>query len=148
MAIPKLQSDGLLPSGIHSCSLDEVKSAFAWNPHRGNLYEKFLNFFWKEIRPHFPDPIYFDGSFVTDKEHPDDTDVVLDLTAAPNDRKWLGLQYLQQHQERIMDEYRVHFWVNLPGQNDFSSFFQYVGVKTARTKGLNPRHLKGILRVA
>jgi hypothetical protein len=28
--------------------------------------------------------------------------------------------------------------VNLPGQNDFAAFFQYVGLKTARVKGLHP----------
>lgn len=148
MPIPEFELEGLLPKGIHDCSLVEVKERFAWNSHRTNLYEGFLEFLSSELRPYFPDPVYFDGSFVTDKEHPDDTDVVLDLTSAPDARKWQGLQYLQQHQARIMLQYRVHFWINLPGNNDFSAFFQYVGVKTARVKGLDPRHLKGILRVS
>ena len=39
------------------------------------------------------------------------------------------------------------FWVNLPGANDFSDFFQYLGVKTARYKGLDAMHRKGILRI-
>lgn len=147
MPIPELQHDGLLPEGVHDCSLVEVKDRFTWNNHREYLYEKFLDFLRLELRPNFPDPVFFDGSFVTDKELPDDTDVVLDLTFAPDARKWQGLQYFREHQERIMTEYHVHFWINLPGDNDFSVFFQYIGVKTARTKGLDPRHLKGILRV-
>ena len=148
MSIPLFESTGLLPSGVHNCSLDDIAHGLTWNDHRADLYDKFLAFLRSELRPAFPYPIYFDGSFVTDKELPDDTDVVLDLTNAPDDRKWQALMFMQQHQERVMDNYCVHFWINLPGNNDFTSFFQYVGVKTARTKGLNPKHLKGILRVA
>ena len=107
-----------------------------------------MNFLNAELKPQFPYPIYFDGSFVTDKEIPDDTDVVLDLSPATDERKWLALMFMQTHQKRIMDDYRVHFWINLPGGNDFASFFQYVGLKTASAKGLNPLHLKGILRIA
>jgi hypothetical protein len=55
---------------------------------------------------------------------------------------------MQSNQDRIMQDYRVHFWINLPGHNDFAAFFQYVGVKTASAKGLNPLHLKGILKLA
>jgi hypothetical protein len=36
----------------------------------------------------------------------------------------------------------------LPGVTlDFRAFFQYVGVKTARSKGLSPNHPRGILRL-
>ncbi len=47
-----------------------------------------------------------------------------------------------------MGEYRVDFWVNLPGISDFSEFFQYIGVKTAKFKGLKPTYQKGILRLS
>jgi hypothetical protein len=148
MAIPTLDPSGLLPSGVHECSLDDIYAQFTWNDHRTGLFSAFRHFLETELKPQFPYPIFFDGSFVTDKDVPDDTDVVLDLSAASDDRKWQGLLFMQQHQSRIMDRYRVHFWVNLPGQNDFSAFFQYVGIKTASAKGLNPLHLKGILRIA
>jgi hypothetical protein len=101
-----------------------------------------------ELKPQFPYPIYFDGSFVTDKELPDDTDVVLDLLQATDEHKWLALMFMQTNQPRIMEVYRVHFWINFPCANDFAAYFQYVGVKTASAKGLNPLHLKGILKVA
>ena len=55
---------------------------------------------------------------------------------------------MKNHQPRLLHEYQIHFWINLPSLgNDFAAFFQYIGVKTARFKGLNPKHLKGILRV-
>ena len=41
----------------------------------------------------------------------------------------------------------VDFWINLPDENDFSDFFQYLGVKTARYKGLDSAYRKGILRL-
>jgi hypothetical protein len=95
----------------------------------------------------FPYPILFDGSFVTDKELPSDTDVVLDLSGATDAQKWQALIFMQGNQNRIMRDYQVHFWVNLPGLNDFAAFFQYVGAKTASAKGLNPLHHKGILKL-
>ena len=96
----------------------------------------------------FDEPIYVNGSFVTDKEHPNDIDIVLDLRNTSDERKWQGLEFMMNHRSRLLREYQIHFWINLPPSGkDFSAFFQYIGVKTARFKGLNPKHLKGILRV-
>lgn len=148
MPIPTLEANGLLPTGIHDCSLADIRAQFTWNDHRTGLFNRFTRFFDAELKPHFPYPIFFDGSFVTDKELPDDTDVVLDLAFATDERKWHALMFMNTHQQRIMDDYRVHFWINFPGTNDFAAFFQYVGVKTASAKGLNPLDLKGILKVA
>lgn len=148
MPIPTLEPNGLLPTGVHECSLEDISAQFTWNDHRIGLFTSFRRFHDSELKPQFPYPIFFDGSFVTDKELPDDTDVVLDLSGAPDDRKWHALIFMQQNQARIMEAYRVHFWINLPGANDLAAFFQYVGVKTASAKGLNPLHLKGILKVA
>ena len=147
MPIPTLEPNGLLPTGIHDCSLADISQQFTWNDHRSGLFSRFLSFLNTELKPQFPYPIYFDGSFVTDKELPDDTDVVLDLSNATDEHKWHALMFMRTHQNRIMEVYRVHFWINFPGSNDFSAFFQYVGVKTASAKGLNPLHRKGILKV-
>lgn len=148
MPIPTLEPNGLLPTGVHECSLADISAQFTWNDHRSGLFNRFRSFLDAELKPQFPYPIFFDGSFVTDKELPDDTDVVLDLSFATDEHKWHALMFMRTHQQRIMDVYRVHFWINFPGDNDFAAFFQYVGVKTASAKGLNPLHLKGILKVA
>lgn len=148
MPIPTFGPNGLLPTGIHECSLTDIGAQFTWNDHRSGLFNRFLRFLETELKPSFPYPIYFDGSFVTDKELPDDTDVVLDLSNATDEHKWKALMFMKTNQQRIMEAYRVHFWINFPGNNDFSAFFQYVGVKTASAKGLDPLHLKGILKVA
>lgn len=147
LPIPNLDSDGLLPEGIHECSIPEIETIYGWNPHRLDLLDKFSACLVQEIRPVFSEPIYFDGSFVTDKDVPDDIDMFLDLNNSSDAIKWMGLIFQRNHQSRLLRDYRVHFWVNLPGFSDFSMFFQYIGTKTASTKGLNPKHRKGILRI-
>lgn len=91
--------------------------------------------------------MYVDGSFVTDKKVPEDVDVVLDMTRATREGRLSALNFMVAEQGRLRQDYSVHFWINLPGDNDFSDFFQYLGVKTARHKGLDPSHRKGILRL-
>ena len=124
MPIPQLEPTGLLPRGVHNCTIAEIEGSFGWNNHREELLNQFKNCLFAEIRPLFPDPLYFDGSFITDKEIPDDVDVVLDLVNSPDARKWQGLKFMRDHQTRLMQDYRVHFWVNLPSGNDFCRFFQ------------------------
>ena len=94
----------------------------------------------------FDHPVYADGSFVTDKERPEDIDVALDLLAATDADKWRGVEFMFER-GRIRSRYGVDFWVNLPGGNDFSAFFQYAGHKMAKFKGLDHHHRKGILRL-
>ena len=147
MPIPSLDIHGLLPHGVHDCTLSEIDAAFGWNPHRKNLFQDFKSFLFGEIRPVFSEPVYCDGSFVTDKEQPADIDVILDLRAASDDIQWQGYKFMRQHQSRIKTQYRVDFWINIPANSDFCTFFQYIGAKTAQFKGLNPKHHKGILRL-
>jgi hypothetical protein len=139
----------LLPAGIHTCRLHEIQSAFAWNAHRQALFKDFSTCLLDEIRPIFPDPVIFDGSYVTDKDMPGDIDIVLDLVGAPTERQLAGILFQAQHRADFHNIYRVDLWANLPiiGANDFCAFFQYVGVKSAQLKGLRPKDLKGVLRL-
>ena len=107
----------------------------------------FARFLRGEIVGVFDHPVYADGSFVTDKISPNDVDVVLELLDAGDAQKWQGFMFMQEHQVRIRHEYGVDFWVNLPGGNNFATFFQYAGHKTAKFKGLDHKHPKGILRI-
>lgn len=149
MPIPGLNQNGLLPRGVHDCTLDEVAGSFAGNPHRKRLFQNLVACLEQEIRPVFVHPIFVDGSFVTDKDEPEDVDIVLDLKEASDEQKFRGLMFMNEKQSRFFRTYNVHFLVNVdaPGFPDLSSFFQYVGIKTARIKSLDPRHLKGILRI-
>jgi hypothetical protein len=53
----------------------------------------------------------------------------------------------RRERSQIKTDYRVDFCPNLPGNNDFSSYFQYVGEKTATIKGLKATDRKGVLRI-
>ena len=147
MAIPDLDEHGLLPAGAHDCSIDEIAETFGWNPHRRDLVRRLSDFLAREIRHRFSEPVYVDGSFVTDKQTPDDVDVVLDMRRATDDRQLSAVKFMATERDRLQDDYSIDFWINLPGANDFSDFFQYLGVKTARYKGLDSAHRKGILRL-
>ena len=147
MAIPDLDEHGLLPAGVHDCSVDEIVGMFGWNPHRRDLVRRLSRFLAREIRHRFSEPVYVDGSFVTDKETPDDVDVVLDMRCAADDRQFLAFKIMTAERDRFRRVYSVDFWINLPDENDFSDFFQYLGVKTARYKGLDSAYRKGILRL-
>ena len=147
MSIPDLDEHGLLPAGIHDCSVEEVKARFGWNAHRQRLIYCFVQFLTHEVRNMFDHPVYADGSFVTDKDRPGDIDVVLELHNASDAENWRGLMFMQEHQARIRSQYSVDFWINFPHKNDFVAFFQYVGHKTAKFKGLDHKHRKGILRI-
>lgn len=151
MSIPTLNDHGLLPAGIHDCSVEDMQASFGWNEHRRKLICGFSQFLSNEISGVFDYPVYADGSFVTDEKCPNDIDVVLELRGASDAESWRGLMFMQEHQERIRGEYRVDFWVNFRSANrranDFVAFFQYLGHKTAKFKGLESTHAKGILRV-
>lgn len=73
MSLPPLSSAGLLPPGIHKTTLQEMEIRFATNAHRRDLYDKFVqgaNRLFSAGATH----LWVDGSYVTDKEHPNDID--------------------------------------------------------------------------
>ena len=56
--------------------------------------------------------------------------------------------FLQNNKDDIREKFGVDFWVDLPKANSFTTFFQYLGNKSAALKGLPPKHLKGILEIS
>lgn len=139
MPIPAFDEHGLLPAGVHECSAQEIADRFGWNPHRQELLRRLSDCLVREIRSRFNEPVYVDGSFVTDKEVPEDVDVVLDMTRATREGRLSALNFMVAEQGRLRQDYSIHFLINLPGGNDFSDFFQYLGVKPLGTRVLIPR---------
>ena len=146
MPIPAFDRYGLLPPGVHDCSLTEIASRFGTNRHRQRLISLFSDFHAAELRPQFEEPVYVDGSFVTDKEIPNDVDVTLDLSRTSEESTRVRGVLLMLRQRHLMERYSVHFWVSLSGYNDFTAFFKYAGPELAY-RGLTNKHKKGILRL-
>ena len=67
-------ANGLLPPGIHTCSLAEVEATFAYNIKRRQLFEG-LEILINDLKSIFSPAIFIDGSFVTQKIIPGDIDI-------------------------------------------------------------------------
>jgi hypothetical protein len=83
MPIPALNEHGLLPAGIHDCTLDELKSrfgSFQISDRRNQLFRRFERFVADAQAAQFPRSLLIDGSFVTGEPTPNDIDLVLVLS--------------------------------------------------------------------
>lgn len=147
MPIPDWTAQGLLPPGVHLATLAEIEMRYCWNAHRRGVWQDGMRFLRELIGRNLSYPIYIGGSFTTDKPDPPDLDVVLDLTLADDYHQFLAAGMFRRERSQIKTDYRVDFCPNLPGNNDFSSYFQYVGEKTATIKGLKATDRKGVLRI-
>ena len=77
--LANLKKSGLLPTGTHPATWDELLERFGFNEHRQKLLEglsKGLNL----LRQYGCTEVCIDGSFVTNKPFPNDVDVCYDNT--------------------------------------------------------------------
>ena len=155
MAIPKFETGGILPSGIHDCDLTEIADSLVYNRQRETVWNSFLLYLSQVIEIAEVDTIYIDGSFVTDKESyadnneaPNDVDIVLELA----DFQTLNLLVLQYpsllNHDHIKQNFNVDLWFWTVGyQNDLREFFQYLRTEEAMNRNVPAGTKKGILRI-
>lgn len=74
MPIPVLTSSGELPPGIYIATLSEVENKFGKSNKRRQLLMKGLKEVLKLFKVADVSKVFVDGSFITDKEEPDDID--------------------------------------------------------------------------
>jgi hypothetical protein len=75
--LPDFTSDGLLPTGEHVATWDEIVKRFGWNPHRQNLLGGLASALIP-LRTAGCKRVFLDGSFVTEKDMPGDYDAAWD----------------------------------------------------------------------
>jgi hypothetical protein len=91
--IPAFTSSGFLPRGIHAASWIEFKTRFGFNQHRLDLLSG-LYLVTNMLKDAGCLLIYIDGSFVTNKEYPDDYDACWDIYGVdPNKLDRLMVQF-------------------------------------------------------
>lgn len=139
---------GLLPAGEHPVSLGTLRVALGFNARREQLCDSLVRCIALMHAHNLHGTLYIDGSFVTDKAHPADMEVTLDVrrqSAAHQGRALLF--HVQQHSE--LGRMGIDWYPTLAdnGQNDFTRFFQYAGEKTAAAQRCHPKEPKGILRL-
>ena len=82
MLIPPLNSNGLLPAGVHETTLDEIRrrfGSFQGSDRRVELFKR-LELWVSELRRSgFFAAVVVDGSFVTAKQAPEDIDLIVVL---------------------------------------------------------------------
>ena len=79
--IPELQ-DGVLPPGIHDCTMEELQQAFGQfrrSDRRPQLTEKLRRFVEDAQQAGIAAAVIIDGSYVTAKAEPNDIDLLLAL---------------------------------------------------------------------
>jgi hypothetical protein len=76
--IPQFTGEGLLPSGVHETDLEELKEKMGWSRKRRELLEGLEEALELMVSSGVV-RVYLDGSFVTDKDRPNDIDGCYDL---------------------------------------------------------------------
>ena len=149
MPIPAFDRFGLLPDGIHECTLKEVEVDLAWNDERRRLTALLQEFIAVELTPRFTTvpPVVLDGSYVSQKASPSNINLVLELSDLPDTDQWEGQMLFQ----RTADLFRLYQIEMLPGlkglKQDFVDLLQNLRPQTALEKGLYHGHRKGVLRL-
>jgi len=149
MPIPAFDRFGLLPGGIHECTIEEVEVDLAWNDERRRLTALLQEFIAVELTPRFTvvPPVVLDGSYVSQKASPSNINLVLELSHLSDEEQWEG-QVLFQRTAELFRLYQIEM---LPGlkslKQDFVDLLQTLRPQTAFEKGLHHGHRKGVLRL-
>lgn len=147
-SIPSFTSQGLLPPGIHTCSRLDLQAIFSFTDRRAHLLQRLDQCTGIMKQCALTGVLLIDGSFVTDKDHPGDIEVTLDVRQEPPEAQDRALLfYVRQHAAlKLLD---VDWYPTLPDNPsaDFTLFFQYAGEKTAAIKRCHPKSPKGIIRL-
>ena len=90
MPIPVLNEDGLLPPGVHDCTLEEVATRFGRfqsSDRRSRLFAALRAFLDELRRSGIFEALLINGSFVTAKAAPNDIDLILVLRTSHSFRE-------------------------------------------------------------
>ncbi|MBK9387847.1 MAG: hypothetical protein IPN34_23775 [Planctomycetes bacterium] len=106
MAIPELDDVGLLPQGVHACTLQELADRFrgtGFSGTRGRLVQRLERYLQELRETGLVAWVAIDGSFVTAKVDPGDIDLVVVLRSDCDisriaitpalSRKWVAKHY-------------------------------------------------------
>jgi len=143
MPIPSLNEHGLLPQGIHACSLRELQHRFCrfqGSDRRPRLFARLEEFLAEVKSSGIVVAVILDGSFVTAKAEPGDIDMILVLRENHDFAADLPLaQYNVVEQRRVRRVYGLDIVVVNDSSEDYDeavAFFQQVKARPALEKGL------------
>jgi hypothetical protein len=143
MPIPAFTADGLLPAGVHDCTLEEVGQrfgAFKRTDARCRLFER-LEAFVTDLRASgLVVAIIVNGSFVTDKDAPGDIDLILVTVSQARFPSVLRpMEYNALSKRHVRRKYGFDILLGQEGQieiDDQIEFFSQVREQPDIRKGL------------
>jgi hypothetical protein len=143
VAIPAFNEHGLLPEGIHDCTLEEVGARFGTfqaSDRRSTLWAKFKEFMEDATACELVEAVLVDGSFVTAEIDPNDIDLIL---IVPEDHNFSADISMAEY--NVVSRRRVHRRCGfdlLVARSDseeyrrYLSFFQQVRFEPEKKKGI------------
>ena len=109
MSIPALQANGELPPGEHQASLNEVEAVYGSSTDRRKLLMQGLREAASNFELSGVKTLWIDGSFITDKEEPNDIDGCWEYTLVVDTEK-LDPFFLGSREE-IKNKYGLDFFI-------------------------------------
>ena len=128
MPVPAITDGGVLPEGIHDCSLDEVRAMFASSGHRAKLLDRFNHFLQRlgEFIPDLPVTLYLDGSFITTWESCRNIDVIVQTRDFEGEKsRFLRTLVSARVKREFVDLYKVQLRVAVPGLRNARDYFDW-----------------------
>ena len=139
--IPELVDIGapwkVLPTGLHSANLTDIEGRFAFNPCRVSLFHGFRMGVESLIKAGCHQ-VYLDGSFVTEKENPDDFDACWDPLGVDENELDPVLLIFDNRRQEQKAKYGGEFFpttARADGSSYFLDLFQ-VDKHTGNAKGV------------
>lgn len=143
MPIPELNTHGLLPPGVHDCTIEEIASRFGifqGGEQRPLLMEKLTVFAAEARASGIVRALLVDGSFVTVKAAPNDIDLVIIVEATHDFSADLRpLEYNVVSKRRVQRRYGFDILVareNSPEHAKWVAFFAQVRLEPGARKGI------------
>ena len=149
MPIPDFDQYGLLPEGIHNCTIADMAARLCWTDRRWAMLANFVTCLEVEIRPLVHEPIIVDGSFVTKEKEPNDIDIAIDLISLTSSRRQAIDEALRPIVFVLQTLYKVDLQLNTSGlAQDYIELFQRVKGEKIKERKI-PEHIKkGMLRLS
>ncbi|MFB2878685.1 DUF6932 family protein [Floridanema aerugineum] len=142
--IPAFNSDGNLPPGVHWATWQEFAARFGTTPHRQRLL-KGLKSALDSLSKAGCEVVYIDGSFVTEKENPNDFDGCWDTTGV--DPNFLDPILLNFHNKRAAQKAKYlgeFFLAQDPADKAGKTFLEFFQTdRNGNPKGIVAIDLRG-----
>lgn len=141
-----------MPPGIHEATWLDIETKLAFNAHREKLIRQAREFITAILAPAVstlpPLKLVMGGSYLSDKIAPNDIELTLYVPIMAGVEPLFQIGSESSHLQ-IKQFYGVDFYISVmvPGCNDLGVFFQYVGEKTAISKGLQEKDRRGVVEI-